>query len=147
MGEILIMQIVGDTVFIDPKVSAILQKPKRVTTFLIDSSDTHQYRLRTHRGKSSVVTIVSGVDKPTSDMVQSMSSAVPTCGSIHLPFVSQDETNAYGLKAITKLSAVRTKYAKKASTVMDELQQDTPDSKFFQHIHVFDRVWEQFVSK
>ncbi len=141
------MQIVGDTVYIDPKVSAILQKPKRVTTFLVDSNDTHTYRLCTPRGKSSVVTIVSGVDKPTQSMVQSMSSAVPTCGTIHVPFTTQNDVESYGVKALTKLSAVRTKYAKKASNVMDELQQDIPDAKFFQHIHVFDRVWEPYVSK
>lgn len=142
------MKIVGDTVYIDPKIPALLQKPKRITTFLVDEAEKQSAkRLMTQRGKSSVVTIVSGVDKLTPDMVQCLSSSVPSCGMIHLPFVDSDESSTYGNKALTKLSALRTKYVKKVASVMDELQLETPDSKFFQHIHIFDGVWEQYVSK
>lgn len=140
------MKIVADTFYFDPKVAAILQKPKRVTTFLTEDGDSIPQKATkvTQRGKSSVVTIVSGVDKPNATMLQCMEKEVPSYGTLHAPFVTEDELSSYGMKAVSKLSAVRTKYVKKSSGSLDDLQQPQPEQKFYQHIHRYDdSCWQQ----
>lgn len=130
------VEIVSHTAYYDPSVSVLLQKSVQVVTLLVPKGEPIiEGSVVTNRGSKNVVTLVVGSCNLPQDVVQYLQASSPKIGDKHLPFISRDEIDSYGAAALTRLSAIRTKYVtKKGNNVVDELRTETPDQKYYGHI-------------